>query len=78
MELKLGLKKVADMLSWSSHPRRLLTKPGLGPLYWLLMELEHALLTHRSVYAFDNCILRSGPRDNAHVDIGYLYMEFTN
>ncbi len=29
-------------------------------------------------YAFDNCNLRRGPGDNAHMNIGYLYMEFTN
>ncbi len=31
-----------------------------------------------SVYAFDNCILRNRPRDNVHVYIGNLYVEFTN
>jgi hypothetical protein len=33
----------------------------------------------RSVFMFENCILRSGPRVNAHVNeyIGNLYVEFT-
>jgi hypothetical protein len=36
--------------------------------------------TRRSVYTFENCILRSGPGagDNEHVYTGNLYMEFTN
>ncbi len=29
-------------------------------------------------YVFVNCILRNGPRDNAHMYIGNLYMEPTN
>jgi hypothetical protein len=63
----------------SSQEEQKTGSPSSQQLNWLgLVKLTLYTVTLRSVYAFDNCILRSGPGDNAHVDIGDLYMEFTN
>ncbi len=52
--------------------------PTFGWRQW--QELTTHTASHGKLgeaYAFENCILRSGPGDNAHVYTGNLYMEFT-